>query len=162
MSWNISTQPCLFFIASGFAWQAAFKKNKVKSDLLTDINMLIMVEKGTRIRIFHATYRYSKANNKYVKDYEKNKEWSYLKYCDVNNLYIWTKSQKLLVNSFKWGEKTSQFNEDLLNSYDEDSYEGSFLKINVQYSEKLQNLHSYFPFSPERTKIEKTKKLAAN
>ena len=61
-----------------------------------------------------------------MKDYEKNKEWSYLKYCDVNNLYIWTKSQKLLVNSFKWGEKTLQFNEDLINSYDEDSYEGIF------------------------------------
>ena len=65
-------------------WQAAFKKTKVKLDLLTDINMLLMVEKGIRGGICHSIYRYAKANNKYMKDYDKNKESSYLKYWDVN------------------------------------------------------------------------------
>ena len=56
----------------------AFKKTKVKLDLLTDIDMLLMVEKGIRGGICHSIYRYAKANNKYMKDYDKNKESSYI------------------------------------------------------------------------------------
>ena len=52
------------FSAPGLAWQADFKKIKVKLVLLTDIDMLLMVEKGIRGRIYHSTYRYAKANNK--------------------------------------------------------------------------------------------------
>ena len=46
-----------------------------------------MVEKGIRGEICHAIHRYAKVNNKYMKEYDKNKELSYLKYWDVNNLY---------------------------------------------------------------------------
>ena len=60
---------------------------KVKLDLLTDTDMLLMVEKEIRGGICHAIHRYEKANNKYMKDYDKNKESSYLKYCDANYLY---------------------------------------------------------------------------
>ena len=63
--------------------------------------MLLMVEKGTIGGICHAIYRYEKANNKYMKDYDKNKESSYLKYWDVNNLHGQTMSQKLPVNNFE-------------------------------------------------------------
>ena len=59
--------------------------------------MLLMVEKGIRGGICHAIYRYAKANNKYMKDYDKNKELSYIQYWDVNNLYGWVMSQNLLV-----------------------------------------------------------------
>ena len=75
--------------------------------------MLLIVEKGIRGGICNLIRRYAKANNKYMKDYDKNKESSYLKYWDGNNLYGWVMSQKLPVNNFKWIEKTSQFNEDL-------------------------------------------------
>ena len=50
------------FNSPGLAWQAAFKKTKVKLDLLTDINMLLMVEKGIRGGICHSIYQYTKAN----------------------------------------------------------------------------------------------------
>ena len=63
-----------------------FKKTKVKLDLLTDIVMLLMVEKVVRGVICHSIYRYAKANNKYMKDYDKNKESSYLQYWAVDNL----------------------------------------------------------------------------
>ena len=85
----------------GLAWQAIFKKTEVKLDLLTDIDMLLMVEKGIRGGIGHSIYRYAKANNKYMKDYDKNKELTYLQYWDVNNLYGWAMSQKLPVNNFE-------------------------------------------------------------
>ena len=72
------------FSAPGVAWQAAFRKTKAKLDLLTDIDMF---KKGIRGGICHSIYQYAKANNKYMKDYDKNKELSDLQYRDVNNLY---------------------------------------------------------------------------
>ena len=93
--------PAKFCSAPGLAWQAALKKTKVKLDLLTDIDMLLMVEKGIRGGICHSIYRYAKANNKYMKDYDKNKESQYLQYWDVNNLYGWVMLQKLPVTNFE-------------------------------------------------------------
>ena len=75
-----------FLSAPGLACQAALKKTKVKLDLLTDINMLLMVEIGKRRGICHSIHRYKKANNKYMKYYDKNKESSYIEYWNVNNL----------------------------------------------------------------------------
>ena len=80
---------------------SSFKKTKVELELLADIGILLMVEKGSRGGICHSVNRYAKVNNKYVKDYDKNKEVSYLKYWDVNNLYERAVSQKLSVNGFK-------------------------------------------------------------
>ena len=64
--------------------------------------MLLMVEKGIRGGICHSIFQHAKANNKQMKDYDKNKESSYLKYWDINNLYGRPMSQKLPVNDFKW------------------------------------------------------------
>ena len=91
--------PANFLSAPGFAWQAALEKTNVKLDLLTDIDILLMEEKGIRGGICHSIYQYAKANNKYIKDYDKNKETSYFQYWDANNLYGWAMSQKLLVNN---------------------------------------------------------------
>ena len=92
--------PAKFLSAPGLAWQEALKRTAVKIELLTDIDMLLMVEKRIRGRIYHAIPRYAKANNKYMKDYDKNKESSYLKYWDVNNLYGLAMSQKSPVTGF--------------------------------------------------------------
>ena len=110
----------------------------------------------------HAINQYAKTNNKYIKDYDKNKESSYLKYLDVNNLYGWAISQKLLGNNFKWIEDTSQFNEDFINSCIEESDEGYFLEADVQNTEKLHELRNDLPFLPERMTFEKVEKFVAN
>ena len=68
-------------------WQATLRKTKVKVGLLTDIDMLLMIEKGIRGGICHSIYGYAKANSKYMKDYDKNKESTYIQYWDVNNVY---------------------------------------------------------------------------
>ena len=80
------------------------------------------------------------------KDYDKNKESSYIQYWDVNNLYGRAMSQRLLVNNFEWIEETSQFNKDFIKNYNEESDEGYFFEVDVQYLEKLHELQKYLPF----------------
>ena len=94
--------------APGLAWKECWKKTGIKLELLTGVNMLIMVEKGIRGGICHATNRYAKANNKYMKNYSKNKDSSYLIYLDANNLFGSEMSQKQPVEGFKWKEKCIQ------------------------------------------------------
>ena len=77
--------PAKFLLAPGLAWKATLKQRKVKFDLLTDIDMLLMVEKDVGVGTCHSTYWCAKTDNKYMKDYDKNKELSYIQYWDVNN-----------------------------------------------------------------------------
>ena len=105
------------------------------------------MKKALEEKICHAIHRYAKANNKYVKDYDKNKESSYLKYWDGNNLYGWAMSQKLIVNKFQWIEDTFQLNEDFIKDYNEESDEGYFLEVDLQYPKKLHELHNDLPFT---------------
>ena len=93
--------PANFLTAAGSVWQACLKESKVELELLTDVDMLLMVEKGTRGGICQAIHRYAKANNKYMKNYDKNNESSYIEYLDANNLYGWAMSQKLPINGFR-------------------------------------------------------------
>ena len=77
---------------------------------MTDVNMLLIIEKGIRGGMYHSIYRYVNLNIKYMKDYDKNKESSYVQYWHVYNVYWWVMSQKLPVNNFEWIKDTSQFN----------------------------------------------------
>ena len=70
--------------------------------------------------------------------------------------------QKLPVNNFAWIEDISQFHEDFIKNYNEESDERYFLEVDIQYLAKLHELHNDLPFLPERMKIEKVEKLVAN
>ena len=70
--------------------------------------MLLMVENSIRGGTCHALHRYTKANNKYMNDYDKNKDTSHLKHWDLNNLHRWKISQKNVDGSI-WVENTSLF-----------------------------------------------------
>ena len=97
-----------------------------------------------------------------MKDYGKNEEMSYIQYWNVNNLYGWAMSQKHPLTNFEWIKYTSQFNENFRKIYDEESDKGYLLEVDVQYLEKLHDLHNDFLFLPERMKIEKLEKPVAN
>ena len=71
----------------------------------------------------------------------------------LENIYIMLK--KIPVNNFEWIKDTSQFNEDFIKNYNKESDERYFLEVDVQYLEKLHELHNDLPFLPERMKIEK-------
>ena len=124
--------------------------------------MLLMVEKCIRGGICHYLhYRYPKANSKFMKNFDKSKKSSYIQYWDVNNLDDWAILQKLPVNNFEW-IKDTQFNEDFIENYNEESDKGYFLEVDVEYLEKLHDLHKNLPFLSEKMKIEKIEKLVAN
>ena len=154
--------PAHFLSLPGLAWQACLKKTNIKLEFLTDYDMLLMVEEGIRRGICHAIHRHAKANNKYMRNCDKNKESSYIQYLDANNLYGWAMSQKLPVNGFKWIEDTSEINEEFIKNYDENSDKGYILEADVKYPRKLHDLHSDLPFLPKRMKIDKCKKLVCN
>ena len=121
-----------------------------------------MIEKGTRGGICHSVYRHAKANNKYMKIYDKNNESSYMIYMDANNLYGYAMSKKLPVDGFEWVKDLSTIDEDFIKSYDEDSAVGYFIEADVEYLKEFHTLHSDLPFLPERMEVNKCKMLTCN
>ena len=119
--------------------------------------MLWMVKEGIRGGICHSIHRYAKANNKYMENYDENKESSYIQYLDVNNLYGWVMSQKLPKNNFKWVEDRSRINEEFIKNYNENSNKGYILEVDVKYPRKSHDLHSDLPFLPRRMKLTNVK-----
>ena len=99
---NYELDPAHFVSLPGLAWLACLKKINVELELITDYDMLLMIEDGIRGGIYHAIQRYAKANNKYMNDYNKNKESYYIQLLDTNNLYGMAMSEKLPIKGFKW------------------------------------------------------------
>ena len=141
---------------------SVLKKTNVNLELLTDIDMLLMIEAGIRGGMCQSIHRYAKANNKYMKNYDKSIDSSYLMYLDANNLYGWAMSQKLPVNGFKWENDLSRFNENFIKNYNENSDVGYFLEVDIEYPKQLWSFHKDLPFLPERKKLEKVEKLVCS
>ena len=136
------------YILLRISMASIFKKADVKLEFLTDGDMLLMVKKGIRGGICHAIRRYAKANNKYMKDYNKDEEESFLEYLEANNLYGGAMSEPLPVDGFDWVEYLSKIDEDFIKKYDQNSSKGYILKVDVEYPKNLHDLHSDLPFSP--------------
>ena len=159
---NYGLDPTHFISLPGLAWQACLKKTNVELELLTDYDMLLMIEEGIRGGICHVVNRYASANNHYMKDYDKNKESSYIQYLDANNLYGAPMSKKLPMKGFKWMDDISRIDKEFIKEYDENSNKGYVLEVDVNYPQELYDIHSDMPFLPERMVTNKTKKLVCN
>ena len=138
--------PSHFLSAPGLAWQACIKKTNVNLELLTDVDMLLMIEAGIRGGMCQSVHSYAKANNKYMKNYDKRIESSYLIYLDANNLYGWALAKKLSVNGFKWENDLSTFNENFIKNYNENSDVGYFLKVDIEYPKQLWSIIKTYYF----------------
>ena len=120
--------------------------------------MLLMIEERIRGGMCQSVHRYAKANNIYMKNYDKNIESSYLTYLDANNLYGWATSQKLPVNGFMWYTKyASDFAEDFIKNYNEDSDEGYFLEVDIEYPRNYGVLIKTYHFYQKEKHIKSRK-----
>ena len=160
---NYGLDPVYYYTAPGLAWDACLKMTGVNLELLSNIDMLLMIEKGIRGGISIISNRYGKANNKYMKDYNKKEASKYLMYVDANNLYGWAMSQKLPVHSFKWmsnKEIENIFNNQIVQVWKKTP---CILEVDLEYPEELHDLHNDYPLCPERVECDKgVKKLIPN
>ena len=151
--------PAYFVSLPGFAWHACLKTTGVKLELITDINILLMIESGMRSGICHVIHSYAEANNKYMNNYDENKESSFLSNLDPDNLYGCPMIKKLPVGSFKWVKNVSRIDEEIIKNYDQNSDIGYFLQVDLEYPKELHDLDSDLPFLPEKMEINKHDKL---
>ena len=93
--------PSYFLTLAGFAWKACLKMKGVELELLTDLNMILMIEEGIRGGICQVSHAYIEANNKYMDDHDKNKRSLFLVHVDANNLHGCPMTEKLPVCGFK-------------------------------------------------------------
>jgi hypothetical protein len=142
---NYKLDPAWYFTTPGFAWDCMLKMTKEKLELLTDYDMLLMIENGIRGGISQCTNRYAKANHKYMgKKFNPSKDSTFLAYLDANNLYGWAVSKYLPYGNFKWHDT----NIDVMNIPD-DSPKGYILEVDLSYPKELHDLHSDLPLLPE-------------
>ena len=158
--------PAHFLSSPGLAWQACLKESNIELELLTDYDMLLMVEERIRGGICHSIHRSAKANNKYMKNYNNNEKSSYIQYLDANKLYGWAMTKKLPVNGFKWIDNNETagpvINEDFIKNYNENNDKGYIFEVDVKYPKRLHDLHSDLPFLSEQMEVNKCKKLVCN
>ena len=145
--------PCHYLTSPGLAWDAMLKMTKIELDLITDIDMALFIEKGLRGGISYIAHRYARANNKYLPDYNRELDDSYLMYLDANNLYGWAMSERLPTGNFKWLENLPEAPEEIekfLSNYKENSSKGIILEVDLEYQKELHQLHHEYPCAPEK------------
>ena len=109
-------------------------------ELLTDIDMVLMIENGIRGVICQSRHRHAVANNKYMSSYDENIETSYLQNLDANNQYGRAMCKKLPVGEFTW-DNPKNYAEDLTKNHDENCDYGAILEIDVEYPVMAKIMH---------------------
>ena len=142
--------PCHYFSAPGFSWDAMLKMTGVKLEKISDIDKYLFIEKGLRGGISYIAKRYAKANNKYISDYDSEKPSTFITYLDKNNLCGWTMSEYLPYEEFKWLKNVDGFD---VNSINEKSEIGYFLEVDLEYPDELHELHNDCPLAPEKLAV---------
>ena len=151
---NYELDPAHYYTAPGLAWDAALKITNVELELLSDIDMLLMVEKGIRGGVSMVSNRYGKANNKYMGDkFVASESSKYIMYLDANNLYGWAMSKPLPTHGFKW------MGESELENWEKHS---CILEVDLEYPKSLYDLHNDYPLAPEQIEVNKVNKLIPN
>ena len=154
--------PAHFYTSPGLAWKACLKKTGIRLELLTDPDMLLMFERGTRGGITQAVHRYAQANNKYMGDkFDPSKSSHYLQYLDANNLYGHAMSQKLPTGEFRWVEDLSEFTPERIHEL-VNGNKGYLLEVDISYPPELHESHNDLPFLPERLELTGVTKLVPN
>ncbi|KYN27574.1 hypothetical protein ALC57_03033 [Trachymyrmex cornetzi] len=142
--------PAYYYTLPGvrFTWDAMLKHTRVRFELLTDIDMVMFIERGIRGGLSQCSDRYAQANNN-MRSYDSSKPSSYLMYYDVNNLYGWAMCQLLPYAAFRWVEDAANFD---VSAIAPDSSTGYILEVDLEYPQDLHDRHTDLPFYPMRDK----------
>ena len=122
----------------------------VKLEKVFDIDMYLFIKKGLRGGISYIPKRYSKANNKCMKDYDTSKPSKYILYLDMNNLYGWEMSDYLPYGGFKWFKNVDWFD---VNSINKNNLVGYILDVDLRYPDELDILYNNYSLAPEKIAI---------
>ena len=146
--------PAWYYSAPGLAWDPALKITKVQLELLSDPDMLLMIESGIGGGIAAISHRHAKANNEYMgNEFDHADEYKFISYLDANNLYGWAISKQLPKSGFEW------MTDDELDDW---KHLSCFLEVDLEYPEDLHDLHNDYPLAPKRVKIGNIETLIPN
>ncbi|XP_033121232.1 uncharacterized protein LOC117120319 [Anneissia japonica] len=138
--------PCNYFTLPGFSWDALLSKTGVELELMTDLDMHMMFEKGIRGGISMVSHRYCKFNNKYMDDYDETKPSTYGLDLDANNLYGWAMRQPLPVSDFRWIDP-DEYKSVLKTTVD--GGKGYVLEVDLEVPKETHDLLNDYPLAPE-------------
>ena len=156
---HYSLDPAHPYTSPGLAWKACLKKTGIRSELLTNPDMLLMFEQEIRGEITQAVHRYASAKNVYMGElYDPEKVSSYLQYLDANNLYGWEMSQLLPTGGLRWVDVNPNEIDKLTRHTDKDY----ILEVDVSYPRDLHDSHNDRPFMCERMEIDGVVKRVPN
>ncbi|XP_071576599.1 uncharacterized protein [Temnothorax nylanderi] len=141
--------PAHYYTLPGYTWDAMLKYTGVRFELLTDIDMVIFVERGIRGGLSQCSNRYARANNKYMRSHDSSQPSTYLMYFDVNNLYGWAMCEPLPYAEFQWVDDAESLD---VMSVTLDSAIGYILEVDLAYPRELHDAHADLPFCPTRDK----------
>ncbi|KYN21199.1 hypothetical protein ALC57_06426 [Trachymyrmex cornetzi] len=141
--------PVYYYTMPGFAWDATLKHTRIRFELLTDIDMVMFIERDIRGGLSQCSGRYAQANNKYMRSYDPSEPSTYLMYYDVNNLYGWAMCQPLPYAEFRWVKDVVNFD---VSAIAPDSPTGYILEVDLEYPQRLHDQHIDLPFCPTRDK----------
>ena len=150
---NYKLDPAWYYTSPGLAWDACLKMTRVKLELLSDQDMLLMVEKGIRGGVSMISTRYGKANNEYMQEYDPSLPSKHIIYLDANNLYGWAMSEELSTHGFKWIKQEQLTDWESL---------PCILEVDLEYPHNLHNLHNDYPLAPEHLEMNGVGKLIPN
>ena len=131
-----------------------FKITKVQLELLSDPDVLLMIESGFRGGIAKISHRHAKANNEYMgTELDPTKDSKFISYLDGNNLYDWAISKQLPTSGFEWITD---------NELDDWKHLSCILEVHLEYPKQIHNLHNDYPLAPARIRIVNVEKLIQN
>ena len=126
------------------------KMTGVKLEKISETDQYLFIEKGTRGGISYIAKRYVKANNKYMCDYDSNKQSTFITYLDKNNLYGWAVSEYLPYSEFKWLKNVDELDVMLINKKNDVGY---ILDVDLKYPNESHELHNDYPLAPEKLAV---------
>lgn len=157
--------PSQFYTAPGLSFDAMLKHTNVSLELLRDVDMYNFIKNGIRGGLTQCCRRYTKANNKFMKDYDKKLPSSFLAYLDANNLYGWAMRQHLPKGNFQWVEPYQMITDpESIKNFRPDSQTGYIYEVDLEYPVDYHDDHNDLPFcaSNKRMGGSKYKKLVAD